>query len=331
MGEPVIFSVSVDETERLDRFIADQLSMSRTRVGRLIAEGGVSVNKKQGKAGHRLCRRDIIEVSFPDEELSSRRLLPHHRDINVIFEDESFLILDKPGDLVVHPAPGHWQDTLLNVLVARGTKIAGGDEGRPGIVHRLDRDTSGLIVVSKTEVAHRRLSKAMGQRRIKRVYAALVWGHVVDCTVDEPIGRHPQDRKRMMVTPLGRSARTEVKQVARFRTCDLVRLTLDTGRTHQIRVHLAHIGHPVVGDPVYGGGGAKRVSGPDRPIAELIDRKAQRQALHAAELTLRHPMSGEEMVFRSDWPDDLRGCIVEAAEDQSLLARASMLEYLGLF
>src|SRR5690606_706965 len=158
--------------------------------------------------------------------------------LTVVWEDEHFAVIDKPAGLVVHPAPGHWEDTLVNALVARGTPLSAGAEGRPGLVHRLDRDTSGLLLVAKTDVAHRRLGAMIAARRVHRAYAALAWGHFPgDLTVlDQPIGRHPRDRKRMAVLAAGRSARTDVRVVARFGPADLVRCELHTGRTHQIRV-----------------------------------------------------------------------------------------------
>jgi len=270
----------------------------------------------------------MVHVAIPDAA-APRELAPYDRPLEVVHEDAALLVLDKPAGLVVHPAPGHWDDTLLNVLVARDTALSSAT-GRPGIVHRLDKDTSGLMVVAKTDAAHRWLAHELGRRHMRRVYAALVWGHV-DGTLDvaAPVARHPKDRRRMAVLAGGRPARTRAQQAARFATCDLVRVTLDTGRTHQIRVHLAHVGHPVVGDPVYGGGGARRVTGAQRPHAEAIERATPRQALHAAELAFRHPDSRAEVVFRSDWPPDLRETLAVAAQDATLLARSPVLEYLG--
>lgn len=216
-------------------------------------------------------------------------------------------MIDKPAGLVVHPAPGHWEDTLVNALVARGTRLAEGGAGRPGIVHRLDRDTSGLMIVAKTDLAHRKLGAAIAARRVERCYAVLAWGHLPESPLDvsAPIGRHPTDRKRMVVRADGRPARTRFEVVARFSVAELLRARLETGRTHQIRVHLAHIGHPVVGDPVYGAGGARRIGGPARSLAERVERATPRQALHAAELRFRHPVTGVPLDFRSEWPADL--------------------------
>jgi 23S rRNA pseudouridine1911/1915/1917 synthase len=250
----------------------------------------------------------------------------------VVYEDEHLAVIDKPAGLVVHPAPGHWDDTLVNALVARGTTLAGGAEGRPGVVHRLDRDTSGLMLVAKTDLVHRRLGAAIAARRVRRTYAALAWGHLRQSptVIEAPVARHPVDRRRMTVTPSGRAARTDAHVVARFGVVDLLRLELHSGRTHQIRVHLEHIGHPVVGDPVYTGGGSRRITGPARLEAEALERATPRQALHAAGLAFRHPATGEPMEFRAEWPADLRESLLLVA-GREVVAHPDPMGYLLFF
>jgi len=322
--------VTVPATERLDRFLADQLSLSRTQAARLIAGGAVLVNGEPARASRTLARGDLLRVTFTPAE-PPRHLTPHPLPLTVVYEDAALLVLEKPAGLVVHPAPGHWDDTLLNALVARGTPLSTG-AGRPGIVHRLDKDTSGLLVVAKTDTAHRVLGRELAARRVERLYAALVWGHLEEpLEIEAPIARHRVDRKRMVVAAEGRPARTRVEEVARFDVCALVRVKLFTGRTHQVRVHLAHVGHPVLGDPVYGGAGPRGVSGPQRPRALALARVVPRQALHAAVLRFLHPVTREPVAVRSEWPADLLPALALASGDSTLLARPNPLEYIGFF
>ena len=328
---PIEFSVVADETERLDKFLADQLGLSRTQAARLVADKAVTVDGKAARASRVLTRGERVTVRFPEDQ-PPRTLKPASIPLVVVYEDEHLAVIDKPAGLVVHPAPGHWDDTLVNALVARGTTLAGGAEGRPGVVHRLDRDTSGLMVVAKTDLAHRRLGAAIAARRVRRTYAALAWGHLdaSPTVIEAPLARHPTDRKRMAVTPRGRPARTDAWVVGRFGVVDLLRLELHTGRTHQIRVHLEHIGHPVVGDPTYAGGGSRRVSGAARKEAEALERVTPRQALHAAGLAFRHPLTGAPMEFRADWPADLRESLRMAAGSE-VVAHPDPLTYLLFF
>lgn len=288
----------------------------------------MEVEGKPARASRLLVRGERVTVRFPEHE-PPRALQPASIPLTVVFEDDHLAVIDKPAGLVVHPAPGHWDDTLVNALVARGTTLHGGAEGRPGIVHRLDRDTSGLMVVAKTDLAHRRLAAAIASRRVRRTYAALAWGHLgpEPMVIEAPIMRHPQDRKRMRVMTGGRTARTDAFVVGRFGVADLLRLELHTGRTHQIRVHLEHAGHPVVGDPIYGGGGSRRISGAARRVAEALERLTPRQALHAAALAFRHPASGEALEFRSEWPPDLRAAFLALGAEE-LVDRPNPLGYL---
>jgi 23S rRNA pseudouridine1911/1915/1917 synthase len=329
----VVFCVSASTTERLDRFLADQLAISRTQAARLIADKLVTSAGRALRASALLERGAEVTVEFAPEA-PPRTYAPAHAELRFVYEDEHLAVLDKPAGLVVHPGPGHWGDSLVNVLVGRGTPLSeGSSEGRPGIVHRLDRDTSGLLVVAKTDAAHRKLAGAIERREVSRVYAALVWGHLRKSPVDieAPIARNPNDRKRMTVADGGRHATTHAARVARFANNDLLRVRLGTGRTHQIRVHLAHIGHPVVGDRDYALGGSRRVAPSERRAAEQLEALAPRQLLHAAALAFAHPVSGAPLTLVSEWPADLRPALADAAGDANLLAERNPLQYLGFF
>ena len=325
------FCVVVPLTERLDRFLADQLALSRTQAARLIADKRVSAGGVVLRASAQLERGMTVNVEFPPEA-APRTYSPSNTELHFVYEDEHLAVLDKPAGLVVHPGPGHWDDTLVNVLVGRGTPLAQGTpEGRPGIVHRLDRDTSGLLLIAKTDLAHRRLARAIERREVRRVYACLAWGHFAKSPVEieAPIARHTEDRKRMTVRAGGRHAVTRVRVIARFGLVDLLRVELGTGRTHQIRVHLAHVGHPVVGDREYAFGGSRRVTGSERRGAERLESLAPRQMLHAAELAFTHPVTGAPVLLRSEWPADLKPALAEAAGNAALLAERNPLQYLG--
>jgi 23S rRNA pseudouridine1911/1915/1917 synthase len=331
----VTFCVTATSTERFDRFLADQFALSRTVAARLIADKRATCNSKPLRASAQLERGAVVTVDLPEREPPRTGVLsPAHRELTFVFEDEHLAALEKPAGLVVHPGPGHWDDTLVNVLVGRGTALStGAAAGRPGIVHRLDRDTSGLLLVAKSDLAHRRLTRMLEQRRVERTYAALAWGHLAKSPVEieAPITRHPKDRTRMSVLAGGRHAVTHAWVVARFAQTDLLRIKLGTGRTHQIRVHLAHVGHPVVGDREYAFGGSRRVTPSERRAAERLEAVAPRQLLHAARLAFPHPVTGAPLELRSEWPPDLVPALAEAAGDPTLLAQRNPLQYLGFF
>jgi 23S rRNA pseudouridine1911/1915/1917 synthase len=293
--------------ERLDAWLAGHLGVSRARVARWIEEGRVTLNGAVPRKRDRPAPGDHLVVHVPAPEAS--HLEPEAIPLAIVHQDDDLLVLEKPAGLVVHPAPGNRSGTLVNALLHAVGDLSGiGGVLRPGIVHRLDRDTSGLMVVAKNDEAHRALSDALGERRIRRAYLVAAWGHLSadEVRVDAPIGRHPTERTRMAVVPQGRPARTRFSRLERWRGADLLRAELETGRTHQIRVHLLHLGHPVVGDRTYAPDRYRSFSGPDRPWAATLARRVPRQFLHAAELRFEHPRTGEPMSFASPLPPDLR-------------------------
>lgn len=292
--------------QRLDRFVAEQLDLSRTRAAALIGDGLVTVDGRAGKKSETLEVGTTVEVVLPDPEPVD--ITGEDLPIEIVYDDEELLVVDKAAGMVVHPAPGHRSGTLVNALLWHYPELDGvGGRSRPGIVHRLDRETSGLLVVAKTDGAHRALSDALRVRRVKRIYTAASWGHIDESPmeIEGPIGRDPKDRKRMAVVEGGRDALTRVEVVEQWLRADLLRVALKTGRTHQIRVHLAHIGHPVVGDPTYGAGWERGLGGPTRRWVDQLARRCSRQFLHASELVFEHPTRGEVLRFQSELPQDL--------------------------
>ncbi len=303
-----------DVGERLDRFLSRVLDLSRTRAQTLLAEGRVRVDGAVPRKSDPVEEGQHIEVEIPEPEALSDE--PQDLPLDVIHEDEHLLVVNKEAGMVVHPAPGHPRGTLVNALLHHVDDLSGiGGRLRPGIVHRLDKDTSGLLVVAKRDEAHQRLSDALRERTLERRYLALAWGHLKDDEgqVDAPIGRHQRDRKRMAVVDGGRDAVTRFRVRERWEAADLLDVKLETGRTHQIRVHLLHVGHPVVGDPVYGAGWERGMSGRVRTWARELARRMQRPFLHAAELSFRHPATGAWLTFEAPLPEDLRAVAEWAA------------------
>ena len=295
-----------DAGERLDTWLAARLDVSRSRAAQLIEEGRVTLNGAVPRKRDRPAPGDRVEVRIPPPEPS--HLAPEAIPLSIAYQDDDLLVIDKPPGLVVHPAPGNPTGTLVNALLHAVGDLSGiGGVLRPGIVHRLDKDTSGLMVVAKHDDAHRALSAELKARRISRAYLAAAWGHLArdEITVDAPIGRHPTERKRMAVVPDGRPARTRFIRVERWRAADLVRAELETGRTHQIRVHLLHLAHPVVGDRTYAPDRHRGFGGPERAWAAGLAKRVPRQFLHATELRFTHPRTGEAMRFESPLPPDL--------------------------
>ncbi len=311
------FEVTEDAGQRLDLLVSQRCELSRTQAATLIATGNVTVNERSFKASYRSEVGDRVQVTVPVP--AGREIVPEQIPLNVVYEDEYLVVIDKPAGMVVHPAPGNWSGTLVNALMGRGEPLAeGGGLDRPGLVHRLDKETSGLLVVAKTDAVHRKLSAAIAARLVTRRYATLSWGHLREDTlrVDKPIDRDPKDRTRMAIVTTGKQARTDFVRLGRFDSCDLLRAHLHTGRTHQIRVHLASVGHPVVGDDTYGGGGGRR-------LAELPPK---RFFLHAAWLRFRHPVTGELVDLRSPLPDDLRRSIAALSGMPELVAQEAPLD-----
>ena len=277
---------------RLDAFLSADGALTRSQAARLIAEGRVRVNGKPAAKSARLSGGETVTVDAP--QLRETALPPQDIPLDVVYEDDDVIVVNKPTGLVVHPAPGHPDGTLVNALLHHcGDSLSGiGGEKRPGIVHRIDRDTSGLIIAAKNDAAHLALSAQLKDHSLSRTYECLVTGNMKQDsgTVDAPIGRSSADRKKMAVVPTGRRAVTHWEVVARYPGVTHLRCRLETGRTHQIRVHMAHIGHPILGDTVYG---AKK------PVPGLTG-----QCLHATGLRFIHPRTGEPVELHCPLPPE---------------------------
>ena len=291
--------VQEDEAERLDLYVAHHCpDVSRSRARRLIDEGLVTVNGRPIKPSRLLQRGDRVVVRVPPP--STLDLEPEAIPLSIVYEDEDLLVVDKPAGMAVHPGAGQRRHTLVNALLARCPDLAGvGGVLRPGIVHRLDKDTSGLLLVAKNDRAHTALSQQLKERTVEKGYLALVTGRLEpkEGVIEGAIGRDPRNRKRMAVVEGGRPARTAYRVREYLDDCTLVEVTPSTGRTHQIRVHLAAVGHPIVGDAVYG-----------RPSPFV-----GRQFLHACRLGFHHPADGRRLAFESPLPPDLQQALRLAA------------------
>jgi len=288
--------ISVDisaEGERLDAFLAARLpDLSRSAVQKLIEDGFVTLEGRKLKKNRKVAAGELYEVSLPEPE--APETAAEDIPLDIVYEDNDIIVVNKPKGMVVHPAPGHSGGTLVNALLHHcGESLSGiGGEKRPGIVHRIDKDTSGLIIAAKNDRAHRALAAQLKDHSLSRVYEALVIGNIKDDrgTVDAPIGRHPVDRKKMAVTSKNsKPAVTHYEVLSRLNGVTHVRCRLETGRTHQIRVHMASIGHPVLGDTVYGR---------KKPEPGL-----EGQCLHARELSFIHPGTGERVTLSCDLPE----------------------------
>jgi 23S rRNA pseudouridine1911/1915/1917 synthase len=293
---------------RLDRYVADQLSdLSRGTVQRLIESGRVRVDDQQRKPKFRMTPGEVVSVEIPPPGIDE--ILPDPIPLTIVYEDADVIVVDKAAGMVVHPAPGHPRGTLANALLAHVPGISVGGSQRPGIVHRLDKDTSGLIVAAKTDRGRISLVTQWESRSVEKTYLALVSGSVADqeAIIDAPIGRDPKNRQRMAVVRSGRPALTRFRIAERFPSATLLEVSIETGRTHQIRVHLAFIGHPVVGDQLYG---RARPTGP--PL--------ERQFLHASALAFQLP-DGEWLRLEAPLPDELRSVLEEFRAESASFSR----------
>lgn len=322
-----------DASGRLDAWVADQLGgeLSRSRIKALIKAGDVLLNGKMADPNHKVQPGDVVHVTIPEPEEAEPR--PENIPLNILYEDDSLIVLVKPAGLVVHPGAGNWTGTLVNALLYHcGSSLSGiGGVKRPGIVHRLDKETSGVMVVAKNDAAHRGLSEQFADHgkstALERAYLAIVWGvpRPLKGTIDAPLGRASDRVRRSVVRatdPDARHAVTHYEVVERFHEMPdatalaaSVRCRLETGRTHQIRVHMAHIGHPLIGDPDYGAGFKSKANLlPPESRAEVAD--FGRQALHAYLLQFSHPETGEIMRFEAEHPEDMKRLINMLRQDE---------------
>ncbi|MCH8909277.1 MAG: RluA family pseudouridine synthase [Chloroflexi bacterium] len=307
----MIFTVSAEHAgQRLDLFLAERWAQaeSRSEVQRIIKArnvriDGLVVSRASTKVGAGQVVRVVRAVSGPAK--TSTGIVPGDMNLNVVYEDNDIALIDKPAGMTVHPGAGHDSETLVNAAVARWPRIADvGEPDRPGVVHRLDRDTSGLLVIALTGEAYSRLSEMIRNREITRIYTALVHGHPESSAgvVDAPIGRDPHHRTRQAVVEDGRPSRTHYRVVSEYEDFSLLEVRLETGRMHQIRVHLDAIGHPVAGDRTYG----KRQADKKTAVGKL-----KRQFLHASKLEFSHPVTGKQVSVTSELPEDLDEVITE--------------------
>jgi 23S rRNA pseudouridine1911/1915/1917 synthase len=313
LKEIEIIVPNVEKRERIDKFLTNQIeNSSRSKIEKLIESGLVLVNGQTVKPSHRISPGEKIVVKIPKEPRPE--LTPEPIPLDIVYEDDYLLVVNKPAGMVTHPGHGNYTGTLVNALLYHCSKLSkvnvSGGEVRPGIVHRLDKDTSGLLVVAKDDETHRHLAKQFFHKTVDREYWAIVWGHFNSTrgVIETELGRSKSDRTKFTVVKGGKLAITEYEVLEKFDFLSLVKLKLKTGRTHQIRVHLAYIGHPVFGDPTYGG---RRIAwgGIDRKKKLFVDellKIMQRQALHAKTLGFIHPARNEFMKFDSELPEDMK-------------------------
>ncbi len=296
MNESLILEVNTSG-ERLDTYLAREIEdLSRARVQQLIVKGNVKVNDERPKRSYKLQPGDRVEVIIPPPQ--TEETWPEPISLDVVYEDEQMLVINKPRGMVVHPAPGHQNETLVNALLYHCHDLSyRGGKMRPGIVHRLDKDTSGLLMVAKNDDVHKELSTQLKNKVVRRDYVALAWGKLKSkyFTIDAPLGRDPRNRKRMTAIDDGRDAVTNIRVLAYLNNCTLLRARLQTGRTHQVRAHLSYLGYPLVGDTLYGG---------NRKILREINWEGQ--ALHARRLGFYHPSMSDYMSFVAPLPVEFK-------------------------
>src|SRR5574344_317630 len=274
--------------KRIDSYLMNELDISRSKVEKLIKDGNVLVNNKITKPSYSVKKGDIITYEIVEEDMDVE---PENIPLDIVYEDDDVIVINKPNGMVVHPAPGNYHGTLVNALMYHFKNLSTiNGPLRPGIVHRIDADTTGLLMVAKNDKAHEYLAKQLENKTSHRKYIALVWGVIEEDTgtIDAPIGRDPKDRKKMSIVDDGKDAVTNFKVIKRYKDATLIECVLETGRTHQIRVHMNYIGHPIVNDPIYG-------------RRKLIDSTGQ--CLHAKELGFNHPTTHEDMFFTSELPE----------------------------
>lgn len=282
--------VTEEESLRIDSYLAQKLELSRSKIQKLIKEDLVTVNDKTVNANYLVKQNDKIEIK--DELNYDINIEPENIPLNIVYEDDDLLIINKESGMVVHPAPGHYNGTLVNALLYR-FNLKSGEKNRPGIVHRLDKDTSGLMLVAKNEFTHEKLAEMISKKEVERKYLAIVDGLIKHetGTIDAPIGRDATDRQKMAVTDVNaKDSVTHFKVLERFNNNTLIECILETGRTHQIRVHLAYIGYPVNNDPAYGRGKATEFG----------------QMLHSKSIKLIHPRTGKELFFEVEPPQEFK-------------------------
>jgi len=303
------------EGNRLDKFLADHqdLELTRSKIQKLIKDGKILVDDSPAAAKYQVTTGQIIKIEIPPKPPSE--IIGENISLDIRYSDEYLIVVNKPAGMVTHPAVGNRSGTLVNALVHHFKTLATeAGEDRPGIVHRLDKETSGLLVVARDDDVYLKLQKAIQDRSLTRTYLALICGHMKETEgqIDLPIGRSTQDHKKMVVSELnGKTAQTKYELSERFRLYDLLKLTLLTGRTHQIRVHLSYLSHPVFADATYGGKEKhyRTIFGPDRPLVKKMNEVIKRQALHAALLQFEHPVTKEMIKIEAELPDDFQAVL----------------------